>query len=134
MHQVPQPIWNEIAKSQPLSPMWRELFSATEDELPALMEALIYQPAKDADNRVQRALALVAPLWMESEAISQFIVETGQASLRASLPEVNSVDEAVMLASQEFPLKPYQQKQLRQLLIALQKTQTSAKPSATQSA
>ena len=118
MYQTPLPIWNRIAKSQPLSQPWATLFRATEQTLPGLLDKLVDKPAEQegADNKTVLALRLVAPLLVENEAISAFVQEEQTPSLRASLPEINSVTEAVMLASTEYRLTPTQQAKLGQLL------------------
>ena len=118
MHQVPMPVWNEIAKSQPLSQPWATLFRMTPEQLPQGLAKLVDAPAEaqGADNKTVLAYRLVAPLLQESEAISQFLLETQRPNLRASLPEVTSVNQAVILASQEYRLTASQQQKLRQLL------------------
>lgn len=118
MYQVPMKVWNEIARSQPLSQPWATLFRLTPEELPAKLEELVDKPleAAGADNRVMMAYRLVAPLLMETEAISSYLEETQQSMLRASLPELTSVNEAVILASTEYRLTPSQQSKLKQLL------------------
>ena len=101
MHQVPMRVWNEIAMSHPLSQPWFQLFRATPEQFPAMLDELVDKPLEQqgADNRVILAYRLVAPLLMENEAISAYLEETQQPTLRASLPEVTSVNEAVILAS-----------------------------------
>lgn len=118
MYQVPMSVWNAIARSQPLGQPWATLFRLTPEELPTQLEMLVDRPleAAGADNRVVMAYRLVAPLLMETEAISSYLQETQQSMLRASLPELNSVNEAVILASMEYPLTPSQQSKLKQLL------------------
>lgn len=85
-----------------------------------MLDELVDKPLEKmgADNRVILAYRLVAPLLMENEAISAYLEETQQPTLRASLPEVISVNEAVILASMEYPLTQSQQKQLTQLLAS----------------
>lgn len=118
MYQVPMSVWNGIAKSQPLSQPWATLFRLTPEELPEKLEELVDKPleAAGADNRVVMAYRLVAPLLMETEAISSYLEETQQSMLRTSLPELISVNEAVILASTEYRLTPSQQSKLKQLL------------------
>ena len=41
MHQVPMPVWNEIAKSQPLSQPWATLFRMTPENLPKGLEKMV---------------------------------------------------------------------------------------------
>lgn len=118
MHQVPTVVWNEIAKSQPLSEPWATLFRMKDEELEQGIETLVDKPAEaaGADNRTVLAYRLTAPLLVENEAISSFLQETRQISLRTSLPELNSVNEAVILASMEYRLTRSQQAKLKQLL------------------
>lgn len=118
MYHVPMQVWNQIAKSQPLSQPWATLFRLTPEEMPAKLEELVDKPAEKAgaDNRVVMAYRLVAPLLVENEAISAYLEETQQSMLRMSLPEVTSVNEAVTLASMEYEMTPFQQRKLTQLL------------------
>ena len=94
------------------------------------MERMVDKPLEKqgADNRVILAYRLTAPLLVENEAISSYIQESQQSSLRASLPEICSVNEAVTLASQEYPLNTSQQRKLHQLLSQAL-TSSSANPS-----
>jgi hypothetical protein len=110
--------WNEIAQSQALSQPWATLFRMTPEELPAGLDKLVDQPieAQGADNRTVLAYRLVAPLLLENVAISDYLGMTNQLSLRASMPELTSVNEAVILASKEYRLTASQQAKLTQLL------------------
>lgn len=132
MQQVPMRVWNEIAQSQPLGQPWATLFRKTPEELPQALAELVDKPAEKsgADNRTLLAYRLTAPLLVENEAISAYLQETGQLSMRTSLPELISVSEAVTLASQEYRLKPSQQKKLTQLLSQAMQTSPSAQSSA----
>ena len=118
MQQVPMHVWNEIAQSQPLSEPWATLFRLEPEQLPQKLAELVDKPLAQlgADNRVTLAYRLVAPLLVETEAISSYLVETQQPMLRASMPELTSVNEAVTLASMEYRLTPSQQQKLSQLL------------------
>lgn len=132
MYQTPQPIWNEIAKTQPLkTKRWAALFKAT--DLPPAVEPLYRElEAAGADDRTCRAYLLVAPLLHENLAISRYVESTGRDSLRSSMMELTTVNEATILASQEFSLKPSQQAKLRKLLQmaspAPQSSNASAQP------
>lgn len=135
MQQVPAEIWNEIAMSQPLSPFWRQVMETPAeqfDQAIALVDAQAEKLTKD--SKVILAYRLTAPLLMETEALSAFIVETGQQSLRQSLPELTSLNEAVMLATSEYRLTPAQQKQLAQLLTAQPSSATAEQSSERQKA
>ncbi len=126
MHQLPWEIWNQVAASQPLNPFWREVMAAPPEEMEAAVarvDALAQRSTQD--NRVILAHRLVAPLLVENEAISGFLMETQQGALRASLPEVISMNEAISLASMEYRLEPRQAAQLRR---ALRGTLAATKP------
>lgn len=120
MYQAPTPVWNEIAASQPLSQPWATLFRMDDDQMPQGITKYLDSQAEamGADNQTVLAYRLTAPLLMESEAISAYIVETQNEMLRSSLPELNSVNEAVELATMEYRLNQSQQEKLRQLLKA----------------
>lgn len=124
MQQAPMSAWNEIAMSQPLSQPWATLFRATPETLPSLMTKLVDKPLTDggADSRVLLAYRLTAPLLVESEAISAYLIESDKQELRSSMPELTSVSEAVTLASMEFRLSPSQQAKLQTLLSEAMKT------------
>ena len=121
MYQVPTSVWNEIAKAQPLSKPWSTLFRLNYEQLTKQLPKLVDEPieAQGADDSTVLAYRLVAPLLQETEAISAYIEETGNLNLRASLPEINSVNEALILASEEYRLNPSQQSLLRKLLERL---------------
>ena len=122
MYQTPMAVWNEIAKAQPLSQPWATLFRLKPEELGQALDKLVDRPieAQGADNSTVLAYRLVAPLLLENEAISAYLLEVQQPSLRASLPELTSVNQAVMLASAEYRLTPSQQTKLQQLLTKAQ--------------
>jgi hypothetical protein len=132
VYQTPQPIWNEIAATQELrTPLWRAMFRLSPEELSGSMESLEANlESKGADVRVTRAYLLVAPLLAENLAISRYIEASGRDSLRSSMPEIETVNEATILASQEFSLKPSQQAKLQELLRADLTTPPSAPASA----
>ena len=134
MYQVPMSVWNQIATSQALSQPWFRLFRMTPEELPQGLETLVDKPAEKmgADDQTVLAYRLVAPLLIENEAISSFAVEMNRPDLRAAMPELISVNEAVILASQEYRLKPSQQAKLRDLLQAAMTTSENAANNAQQ--
>ncbi len=117
MYQLPTPIWNEIAKSQPLSRRWHDLFRMDFEELTVALGKIGTALERQLIGPTAiRAYLLTAPLLVENEAVSSFIVETGRMELRNSLPELCSVNEAVMLATAEFRLTSSEQAQLSTLL------------------
>lgn len=132
MYQTPLPIWNEIAKTQELAtPQWRRLLNLDPEAMPSAIKDLETRlEQKGADPRSIRAYLLTAPLLAENEAISRYVEASGNPGLRASLPELTSINEALVLASHEFRLSPSQQSMLRKLLLADYETATSGAPSA----
>lgn len=121
MFQVPMRVWNEIAESQPLSQPWADLFRLAPEALAEALADRVDGPAERAglDNRTVLALRLVAPLLMECEAISAYLQETEQLDLRGPLPEVTSLNEALILASTEYGLTRPQQRLLKRQLLAM---------------
>jgi phosphoglycerate-specific signal transduction histidine kinase len=132
MQQVPDPVWNEIAASQPLHQPFKTLFKMMDEEMIDGIHSLLDKTAEDqgADNKTVLAYRLTAPLLLENEAISAYIVATGYASLRTSLPELVSVNEALMLATEEYRLSEFQQGKLKSLLKQALKNQ-AAQPAPT---
>lgn len=118
MYQVPTEVLNEIAASQPLYPPMQELFKATAQTLPALLQKHLDNPAERAglDNSTTLAFRLTLPLWLENEAISSYIAEAHRPDLRAALPELTSLKECLQLAAMEFRLNQLQLVKLKRLL------------------
>ena len=117
MYQAPTPVWNEIAASQPLSQPWASLFRLNLEDLTkelGKLEKTLEQ--KGVDATVIRAYLLTAPLLVENEAVSSYIEEMGRLDLRSSMPELCSVNEAVILATMDYRLTPSQQARLTKLL------------------
>ena len=118
MLQVAAPIWNQVAKEGMRTSLGRRMFHLSQDQLTDRIQ-------REAENlqgrgfhpRVVRAAQTVAPLLAERHAISSYLVKHPQYS--QALPEVNSVQEAIILASKEFLLTTPQQKELEKLLKAI---------------
>ena len=118
---------------EPLAPFWRKVMEQPEQEKAcSMVDALAERHTRDP--KVILAHRLVAPLLMEREAISSFVEETHQGALRASLPEVTSMGEAIFLASSEYRLTPSQQRLLREVLSASMRATKPEQPSAAPSA
>ena len=120
LNSVGTEIWNEIAETQQLKTVWaKKAFRMTSDQMcQQVSEEYEKLKAAGVPHAVASAFLDVKPLLLENEAISRHIVKTNSDFLRSALPEVVSVDEAVMLASMDSPLTISQQKQLAQLLRA----------------
>jgi hypothetical protein len=117
MYQAATEVWNAIAASQPISPEWAPLFRANPTEQSTRLSVLTSQLDKRGlSPRAIRGFLLVAPLLSENEAISAYLEEAGRLDLRAALPELTSINEALIHATMEFRLTPSDQEQLRQAL------------------
>ena len=117
MYQAPTSVWNEIAASQPLSQPWANLFRMDLEQLTRALGKIEKDlESKGVDARTIRAYLLTAPLLVENEAVSSFIQDMNRPELRASMPEICSVNEAMMLASAEYRLSQSQQARLSKLL------------------
>lgn len=122
MYQVPARIWNEIARTQKLaSPSFQKLFRMNDEQI---LQALDEQAKVLEDNGVPNSVIVayqkLAPLLTESEAISRYISETGNTSLRAALPEILSAEEAVVIATQDHLLSKSEQQTLLDMLKRLE--------------
>lgn len=98
-------------------PEMAKLFAAKGGDFLSQVDAMERKIDRQAnDPRVTRAYMLVAPLLFETVAISQFVDQQPTPSLRAGLPELTTISEAVDLAMQEFRLSQPQQASLTGLL------------------
>lgn len=120
MHQTPpQTVWNAIAKGQPLNKPWSIVFNIAQEQLQQGLEELVNQPirATGADEPTLQAYRRVAPLLVEHAAISAYVAQQNDSSLRTALPEITCVGDALMFAAVEYQLTPAQQANLKKLLI-----------------
>jgi len=118
MRQVAQSIWNEIAKRPEMQySEMKALFSLSPEEIDAALDAQAdeMESAGEPDS-VILAYQLVAPLLFEREAIQAFVLSTESFGLRAALPEILSVDEAVRIATMEYRLTDHEMVRLQNLL------------------
>lgn len=131
MHQVPTPIWNEIAATQHLKhPVWAKLFAMKDEAMTEAMNRIEDDLSlRGIDNRTILAWRLTAPLLQENEAISRYVMMARRPDLRSTLPELTTVNEAVILASSEYRLTPSQQARLSKLLQQSPKMPQSETPS-----
>lgn len=118
---IAAPVLNRIAESQPLKNEWvRKLFLMNQDELTRQHETQEQLLAKKGyPTPVILSYLTVAPLLAENEAISKYIEQTGNLTLRSALPELTTVNEAVLVATKEHRLNPSMQLQLKELLNSL---------------
>ena len=115
MHQAPAAIWNAIAETQTLKTGWAaQMFPLPAEEMETALEREEQRLTGEGSSaQVASAYLLTAPLLWEQDAIRAFKEMGGPGN---SLPMVETVQQAVMLASREYPLTTAQQKQLATLL------------------
>ena len=112
---VAAPIWNEIAETQKLKTAWAKKAFAMDGMEMAELEDREYKAAKSRfGQEVAASYVDLKPLLLENVAISKYT--QAHPNYRPALPEIVSIAEAVIVASQERPLNPMQQKQLAKLL------------------
>lgn len=114
-------ILNPIAKTQKMATDWgKTLFSMNQADLDAAdlaqYKALL---ASGVDQPVAMAYQMTAPLLTENEAISNYITRTGNSRLRAVLPELTTIEEAIELAIAEYRLTRPQTVTLKKMLQRL---------------
>lgn len=116
MLNIPAPWWNEIAKENKLKTPWgRKYFPMGRDELTEAMDAEANRLEKQGvSSPVISAFLTFAPMIAEPKAIREYAKKN--PAIRNALPEVNSYQEAVIIASKEYRLTPAQQKELLNLL------------------
>lgn len=118
MYLPPAQILNELAKTVKLKHKAIEtLFKMGQDELDQFLneQAKALERAGH-DPKVVIAYQALEPLLLENEAISQFVEKMGDSSLRMTLPEILSKNEAVEIADRELMLTPAQRTSLFKLL------------------
>ena len=117
MHQLPARVWNAIAEEQPLTTAFASrLFPLSQPKLDSALEKETEKLKGNgvSDPLVRQAYLTMAPLLWENKAIQAFA--TDHPEHQAALKDVEEVNEAVLMASQDAPLSTSQQQQLRELL------------------
>ena len=115
MHQIAVKVWNEIAEQGDLNTAWaKRVFPMSEAKMDRALSLATDNLQKTHPSLVAAAYLMVMPLLWERDAIVEYV--TDHPEMTSALPEVTAVDEAVMLASREFPLDESQQKTLAALL------------------
>ena len=111
------PIWNEIA-SYGLRTKWaKERFNLEDSDqlLEAYDKEAASLKAQQIPPMVRLAYLDAKPLLLERDAIARY-KEQSSGWMDNALPEVNSINEAVILMTKEHRLTPLQQMQLAKLL------------------
>ena len=118
LNSVATPIWNEIAKAQKLRTEWgKKAFNLDQEGMVNLVNQEYEElQQKGVSTEICKAFLDMKPLLLENVAISLHIQQTDNLHLRQALPEVTTINEAVILASEDQPLTTLQQRQLQKLL------------------
>jgi len=114
MLQIDSRVWNQIA---PLArdPVWQRRMAMQHEPLVAELEAMADRlRAQGVPSIVVLAYQQAAPLLQERPAIQSFLKTNPQ--FREALPEVLSVNEAILLMVNEHHLTVSQTRVLRKLL------------------
>ena len=117
MFQAPARVWNQIVETQDLRTEWaNKMFPLPQDLMDEEIQAEVDRLTKETGSPILAAAYLVVmPLLWESAAIARFNDQYGPL---ASLPPVETVDDAMAIAVGDYPLDKPEQQALRQLLLA----------------
>lgn len=118
MVSLPARVWNEIARQEQLRTQWaRTVFVMDETGIQESEETDAHRLDQDGvDPMVVQAYLDARPLLLEREAIARYVAK--HPDLRASLPEVNSINEAILTVTGDWPLSQSETAQLKTLLRA----------------
>jgi len=99
MFTIYQDIANDIAKTVPMKyRQMKILFLMTEDQSDQYEVYQINQITADHGVRVARAVVAFSPLFLENEAITNYINKTEQQNLRNLMPEILTIEELISFA------------------------------------
>lgn len=118
MYQVPQLIWNQIAREVPLKhPEMKAAFQVPEEKASLFLET--WDKLEDGSGKSLLTLPLqtLLPSLAEPEALNLFFQKHPEMqALRQAIPQVDSPKEAVLLAKQDSTLNPQEEASLLSLL------------------
>ena len=115
MYQVPAAVWNSIAETQSLATPWAKWIfplPADDQEAATVSEELRLTP-KAGSATLAMCYLMVAPLLWERRAIRKWKAENGE---NPGLPSIETVQEAVIVASKDHRLTADQQRTLSAML------------------
>lgn len=121
MYEIPVTPLNQIAKSQKfLHAGLQAMFAMDEAQLvKALDDQIATLEKSGVSSKVAKLYSKLAPLLAENEAISQYIIQAADPSLRQILPAITSVAEALKVAEMENPMSDEERSSLAALLEPL---------------
>ena len=135
MHQISAATWNLVAELAPTKTQIGRLFRLDPEQMNQAEEREAERlEAEGYDPDVVLAYLEVAPYLVEREAIAKAKgLRPDNLNLQA-IPEVNTIQAAVLLSTRECLLTSGQQKQLTELLSSLNSLETSDEPNELQTA
>ena len=130
MRQLPQAVWSKIADQPEMKQeTFKTLFRMTPESLDLALDEQAEKLARSGhEDKVILAYQTVIPLLLENQAISAYLIKTDDLALRQALPEIQTVNEALLVAQKEYRLTVKQNQSLQQLLsktVGKSKTQTT---------
>lgn len=116
MHQAAARYWNAIAESQPLKTEWaQQMFPLPQEDMDLAVENEEKRLMRETSDPVLASAYLkIMPLLWESAAISNYL--KGNPSLRAAIPPIESITEAIMIAKKDFRLTTRELMKLAEML------------------
>lgn len=116
MHQAAAKYWNLIAETQPLATEWaQQMFPLPQSEMDLALDREEQRLlAEGVEPVVAAAYLKLMPLLWERTAISSFLRENPE--LRAAMPPLESLSEALRVAAMDFQMTGSRLKRLQQLL------------------
>lgn len=126
MLSIPQEIRQQLA-TRMHNPTIKKMFSLPTSQLTKehskMVQALV---AAGTDNKTALAYLTVMPLLLEQEAITDLVDEVGDPELRAVLPDVATLADAIRVGTKEYQLTTDQSNRLMQLLMRAQELASQA--------
>lgn len=116
MHQAAARYWNAIADSQSLKTEWaRQIFPLPQEDMNLALENEEKRLIRETSNPVLASAYLkVMPLLWESAAISNYLKDN--PGLRAAMPPIESIAEAIIMARNDFRLTSRELMKLAEML------------------
>ena len=119
MYLIDQQVANQIAQTVPLQAM-HTWFRVREEEIEEMEATFIDQITRETGTSIIGvAVTAILPILVESEAITKYISETGDNSLRTDVPEILTIQEAGLMAEREFTMTAKQAKKVEKKLSEL---------------
>ncbi|WP_354269332.1 hypothetical protein [Bradyrhizobium japonicum] len=119
MHQAAARYWNQIAESQPLKTEWaQQMFPLPQEDMDLALENEEKRLLRETNNPVLVSAYLkIMPLLWENAAISNYLKDNPR--LRIAMPPLQSIPEALMVASRDFQLTMRELMKLGEMLKEL---------------